>query len=316
MKRGIVLFLAVFLLLGSMFVVSAKGAPICEGLGGICQTTYTCVIGYQSVGMQDCGTGSRSDNCCVPKPDNIIMKLSSPANAHGEIWSGINYNTTFILYSDIFAKEYAGSNPHSCTSTNHIVALSATTNAHAESAVGDGAGIPPPLGYYDIDVCYGDLVCELKSAGTACDTGDVCVVELSSTLNAHLAKCGVAEAYDRKICCTSPSAGVGPVTDCTTLTTNTSCLSTPTCTWTPPKKTRGSSPYQAGCCPTGQEWDAEDQACRTTGSLCTIPWIRGATQVAFDAVHGPFKKVVNDYFYCAQISSGINTGYWYPINQF
>ncbi len=122
--------------------------------------------------------------------DDIILRLSSDINAHGEVYNGASGYTTDILYSDIFGTTYSGTNPHECTGDNIVLKLSSDTNAHAESPTGST---------YTTDVCYGDLSCRYVSEGNCAD-GEQCVVTLSGETNAHLANCS-SDFYTNKICC-------------------------------------------------------------------------------------------------------------------
>ena len=145
-------------------------------------------------------------SCGESNDNQLIMRISSNTNAHGEIYSGTNYGVE-ICYDDIFEVAYNGANPHDCTATlsNKILGLSANTNAHAQES---------SLDTYDIDICYGNLGCSFVLAGEECATGFTCVVTLSSSTNAHLAKCDiVGSSYNNKICC-KPGAVTPPPTGC------------------------------------------------------------------------------------------------------
>ena len=137
--------------------------------------------------------------------DDVILRLSSETNAHGEIYSGTAYPIE-IKYSEIFGSLYTGTyeeHPSTCNVWNAILRLSSTTNAHSEVLYKDN---------YNIFVCYGDLIGNARYVPNGnCDVanGEKCVVTLSSETNAHLAKCGITGSYPNKICCKSPSAGGG-----------------------------------------------------------------------------------------------------------
>ena len=199
MKRGIILA-AVFLLLGSVFVAAVLGDPP------------------------------------TPPGSDVILKLSSPTNAHGEVWNGTAY-TTEVLYSDIFGGAYPSADTNTCTGTNTVLKLSADTNAHAEGPTGS---------VYTTNVCYGDMNCqlyEIPAGAPDCPVGAgaQCVVKLSGTTNAHLETCDNTN-YGYSICCTSVTE-----VNCTEYTTKESCwAASPNCTWTPPET--NSSP-EGGCCP-------------------------------------------------------------------
>ncbi len=135
-------------------------------------------------------------------PIQTILKISSPTNAHGEIYSETNYNT-IISYSDVFGKDYTKASPNLCNATNVVLKLSATTNAHAQTKTQTG---------YNTNVCYGDLVC---TARASCQGDERIVARLSGDTNAHLGT-STGSAYTTLICCYSPFAigGGGTVPVC------------------------------------------------------------------------------------------------------
>ncbi|MBR9702322.1 hypothetical protein GOV13_05375 [Candidatus Pacearchaeota archaeon] len=134
--------------------------------------------------------------------DQLIMKLSNDTNAHGEIYDGVGGYLTEICYDVLFEDTYDELDPHSCIvipDSNKVIGLSNDTNAHGEV---------PENTNYATPVCYGDLECENRTG--ACDEDQTCIVTLSSGTNAHLAACDSSGAYNTKICCISPSAGIAP----------------------------------------------------------------------------------------------------------
>lgn len=149
--------------------------------------------------------GAPSTTSCAGGEDQLIMKISSDTNAHGELWNQGNYGTE-ICYDELFGVNYTLSDPHDCDEllfANKLLSLSSPTNAHAELK---------DLGNYLTNVSYGDLECDSTDAGD-CDVvfGDdyACIVTLSSDTNAHLATCEGSYPYDTKICCKSAAAGSG-----------------------------------------------------------------------------------------------------------
>ncbi|PIN77519.1 hypothetical protein COV15_01875 [Candidatus Woesearchaeota archaeon CG10_big_fil_rev_8_21_14_0_10_34_12] len=164
-----------------------------DGCGGSCGT---CNIGYTCQSNQ-CVDESipPAPSLCAGGDSQLIMKLSSTTNAHGEIYSSTNYNIG-ICYDAIFGSVYTGANPHTCSGTNLVLKLSSTTNAHAEI---------PSLTNYNTNVCYGNLVCTLRDS---CQSGETLVASLSSNTNAHLSS---TSSYPAKICCstsgTTPPSG-------------------------------------------------------------------------------------------------------------
>ena len=121
----------------------------------------------------------------------IILRLSSATNAHGEVWNGAGNYPIEICYDKIFGT--SGNGVRTCTGSNKIVGLSSSTNAHAEEPIQTN---------YPTQVCYDDLSCVARTSG--CQTGESLVVSLSSNTNAHLAS---DASYPVDICC---STGVIP----------------------------------------------------------------------------------------------------------
>jgi len=122
--------------------------------------------------------------------DQVILRLSDTSNAHGEIDSGAGNYPVNVCYNEFFSED--GNGLRTC-GTNQIISLSALTNAHGED---------PSAGIYPVDVCYGDLTCSIRGPGVACSAGEVAIVSLSDSTNAHLA---LGEIYDYKVCCSSAS---------------------------------------------------------------------------------------------------------------
>jgi cysteine-rich repeat protein len=144
--------------------------------------------------------GSPCDN------DDIILKISSETDAHGEEWNGAGNYDIKICYSEIFGEFYDGGNPHSCSGTNIVVRLSdngggsPVTNSHGAVPIGVS-----PANY--IDVCYGDIQCTAIPGGESCAGGFEEVISLSDVDNAQI-ETREANVYDnggyvggKKICC-------------------------------------------------------------------------------------------------------------------
>ena len=121
--------------------------------------------------------------------DQVILRLSSSENAHGEIASNNNYPVD-ICYDAIFGASGTGNRVCDATGSNVIVKLSDTTNAHAEDPQGTN---------YPISVCYEGLTCRIASTGT-CFANESAVVELSALTNAHLALPN-SGFYTYTVCC-------------------------------------------------------------------------------------------------------------------
>ncbi len=137
--------------------------------------------------------------------DDIILRLSTSTNAHGEVWNGARSYTTEICYSSIFGSVYSGTNPHTCTNSNKILGLNFATNAHAQI---------PENTNYGTNVCYGNLACQSVAGNVACPTGKTEVVSLSGSTNAHLENAGAniySGANARKICCSSTNTLPPPI---------------------------------------------------------------------------------------------------------
>lgn len=129
--------------------------------------------------------------------DQIILRLSSDSNAHGETYNGIGGYTTEICYDDIFGTP--GNGDRTCSGTNKIIGLSSNTNAHAQD---------PSLNTYGTPICYGNLACQLRT--NACQTGEFPVVRLSSATNAHLERGDAPSPNYNNIVCCSVGGGVVP----------------------------------------------------------------------------------------------------------
>jgi hypothetical protein len=128
--------------------------------------------------------------------DQIILRLSSSTNAHGEVYNGAGNYPIEICFDDIFGG-VVGTGDRTCTEANKVVGLSSNTNAHVEAPTQDN---------YPIDICYDDLTCVVRAG--SCGVGESLVVSLSSATNAHLAD---DSSYPTLICC---SVGEPPGPDC------------------------------------------------------------------------------------------------------
>jgi len=177
---------------------SDEPAENCDWQRGI-----VCVVEDVSAGAPE----PPEENTCSD-PSQVIMRLSSETNAHGEVYNGEGGYTTEICYDGAFGKVYdkTGENYHDCfpdefNPFNKLLSLSAPTNAHAQTKESTG---------YDTPVCYGDLECQSLSDGSECSSisdEHVCVVILSDSTNAHLATCDTPDSYSILICCSSETAG-------------------------------------------------------------------------------------------------------------
>lgn len=326
MKRSLI-FIGLFILLavGISFVFAQEPQDCrflkCPGsfwneTAGECQCGTRCPITVSIASCDDslCPAGHSLYVCssiggapgpakCINDMCEVILKLSSSTNAHGEIYSETNFNTN-INYRDIFGDLYSNYPVRTCTKTkdNLILKLSDTTNAHAEG---------PEESNYLTEVCFGDLNCELVEG--SCPSDKICVVKLSDTTNAHLETCDNTN-YDYSVCCSG--VFVGEV-DCESLTTNTTCLAPGNnCTWTPPRKTY----EQGGRCCGYQEQFQPTLGCVSSseGNLCYNHFdkldIQTTKQVSLSEANLRFDKTPPEY--CAKISSDLSYGFWYSTESY
>jgi hypothetical protein len=106
------------------------------------------------------------------------MKLSGSGNAHGALW---NQGT----YTQYLCCDFPGT--HTCDGSNKVLGLSSLDNAHGEASESST---------YTNDVCFEQMEC--RSTIGAREAGEIDLVSLSSTTNAHI---GAIEDYDTKIYC-------------------------------------------------------------------------------------------------------------------
>ncbi len=240
--------------------------------------------------------------------EDVILRLSSETNAHAQTVAQADYEIE-ILYSDIFGSVSSGGDSL-CTGENTILKLSAETNAHAEGPEGTN---------YNTEVCYGDLSCflyEIPEEGapncppvTGGPMGS-CVVKLSDTTNAHLETCDNSN-YNYSICC---FAG-GGIQDCESLTTKNQCWELgESCTWTPPFNSTGGETLTnadgGGCCPDNRTWYG-GVCIESSVGMCYNIWA-----VDNQVLGTTYKLSGTTWQYCAQVTSGLNYGFWYDINKF
>lgn len=256
-------------------------------------------------------------------PKDIMFKMSSLDNAHGEVWNGTGDYPVKIIYSQIFGKAYSGNDAYNCTGTNRILRLSGITNAHAQSPY-------PTSTSYPIDVCYGNIQCRYVLNNVGCNSYEQCVVTLSSETNAHLGPCSALYPfgappiipYSNKICC-SITGGYDPnipELPCTQYTNKTWCWNRAyqNCTWTPIVNiTTGvlinTTAQGGGCCNKGQKWDSLSGCSSTDTTICTIPFRLPVNQFNNNlySSSGPLNN--NTKKYCEQVIKEVNYGYWEPV---
>ncbi len=110
-------------------------------------------------------------NICNGNGHNVVMKLSSGDNAHGELASESNYN--YALCCDF------GSGGTTCDGNNKILGLSDVTNAHAERP--EGSAYTEEVCYDSVLECFGSV-----DAVASEQDGEIPVISISSETNAHL----------------------------------------------------------------------------------------------------------------------------------
>jgi len=141
---------------------------------------------------------------CAGGNSQLIMRISSPSNAHAELWNGAGNYPTEICYDAIFEAAYpASGTEHNCTGANGVLRLSSPTNAHIRD-------FDWPSPFYLEEVCFGDLVCDIVGGGNLCTVFDPdaeCIATISNTTNAHIATC-LGSPYPLKVCCSSNAAAV------------------------------------------------------------------------------------------------------------
>ncbi len=138
-------------------------------------------------------------------PEDVIFRISSPTNAHGEKWNQSSPGYTNVLYSTVFGSPYSGivnpANIHQCNAgvTNLVLRLSegTGTNSHGQAPYYSGPGT-----IYPTDVCYGGLTC--YSSPSACPSNQVEIASLSSPNNAHIEN-ATSNNYNTRICCVDTS---------------------------------------------------------------------------------------------------------------
>lgn len=133
----------------------------------------------------ECVSGDICINTECTAEGDIILRLSSATNAHGETINGGGNYQFGISHSSIFGE--VGGGDRTCTGDNQVVGLSSDTNAHAEG---------PGQSNYATEVCYEGLSCVERVGG--CEAGESLVVSLSSSTNAHLSN---SAGYGVDICC-------------------------------------------------------------------------------------------------------------------
>ncbi len=123
---------------------------------------------------------------CENNEYKVVMSISDSTNAHGALAD----QGTFV---PVLCCNF-GTGDTTCTDNNKIIALSSSTNAHAEA---------PDLisPNYATDVCYDSLKdCSSVDSGFSCGIGEIEVVYISNLINAHIEAVD-SQNYESKICC-------------------------------------------------------------------------------------------------------------------
>jgi len=172
--------------------------PSCGGIPVACnmRNSANCNEVMPPLPQNPQGCYLNTNNLCVgtPKACSVFNSNIDGCNSAQCNWNsgslGYDYK---VCYSDIFGSDYSGENSHDCDN-NRIIGLYSENNSHASSNED-----------YSIDVCYGDLVCDVKASRSECDSWDGrVVVSLYSINNSHVSV-GDDVNYPLKICCKSAS---------------------------------------------------------------------------------------------------------------
>ncbi len=134
-------------------------------------------------------------------PDISLFKVDGSSNAHSELNSQTSYNFNVCC---------SGSNLNNIKSTTsyNILNLSDITNAHVAYDTTYNSN-PTYLGTTDSDF----VNCNYNSVSN-CVSGEVCVVTVSGSSNAHVADCSSPNAYQTKVCCKIASSPQPPIPQC------------------------------------------------------------------------------------------------------
>ncbi len=249
---------------------------------------------------------------CRGKISTACEDIDSAETCQGQrgcTWNDPNYQVE-IKHSDIFGWPVGDENPYGCSGGNEVLFLSGETNAHANAQHYSGAS----------SICYSNMECRAvdTSQGEDCNVtnDEECIVRLSSEENAHLETCDYSEnGYPIKICCSND-------VDCEVFTDKDSCRNTVpnACSWTPPGTT--TTEEGGGCCPREYAFNFKKGECERTLStgICTIPVSQAISNEGLylddTKQEGPIKYENGKYYYCAQVTSDVNYGYWYNIETF
>lgn len=122
---------------------------------------------------------------CLSEGNTVVMGLSDPTNAHGELANESNYDYALCC-------NFPGN--LACNGDNEIIGLSSATNAHAEEH---------DLPNYPVNICYGELS-DCRSAVGSCNSYEIGILALSDSTDAHIGSIGDSGYNEYNICCTPP----------------------------------------------------------------------------------------------------------------
>ncbi len=155
--------------------------------------------------------GVSAQVCNMPSggESQIIFKASDLENAHVAIWSESSpeYDEN-LCFNSVFDRDFTGANPHDLANlmdgdTNIVARFYSSSNAHLQA---------PNETTYPVQVFFGDLHCEVRSAFESCEelvvNGNhygVSMGALDSWTNSHFSF-GLPAGKPYKLCCASESA--------------------------------------------------------------------------------------------------------------
>ena len=125
-------------------------------------------------------------NECLAAADNYtVLRISALTNAHAQLPSIGTY--PYVVCCPLIVENVTSNT--TCSGTNEIVGLAATTNAHLERPEGT---------IYTVTSCFEDFKCISTTVTNCTSDYPLGVLSISSTTNAHA---GGFDDYPTKICC-------------------------------------------------------------------------------------------------------------------
>jgi len=261
----------------------------------------------------------------------IVLRLSSDTNAHAQIPKGscVGEVVKCDEYDVRVAGLLVGTDNEACNNQtgchvedNGVYPDSCEGNAEPCGNFTDEASCLKQDGCvwktipysYPILVKYSNLTCRATNSSEGCfKKNEKCIVRLSDWTNAHLETCDNSN-YPIQICCSSE-------VPCSKFTTKEECFKYKSCAWTPiinetTKKLTTSNADGGGCCKIGERWDPDKNegagGCEETfAEICNDPWTSSGNKGAVR-----YNEEKSQWEYCAQVTSEISTGYWYPVEKY